>query len=270
MAEANAQFVGSIPEHYDRSLGPMFFEPYAADLVGRLRVPPGGRVLEVACGTGIVTARLRKALPPDATLVATDLNEPMIAFAKTARSLGGTVEWQTADAQSLPFPDASFDAVVCQFGLMFVPDKALALREAHRVLKPGGVLAFSVWQDLDANPVGRIAHTVISGFFPTDPPTFYLVPFGMDDEPLLRRLVTEAGFQVTTLDRVKLEARSPSATEAARGLVLGNPVYGAIEARGTAKPDVIMAAVAAALAEAGGSAPLRLPMGAIVVVARTA
>ena len=268
MAESNAQFVGSIPEHYDRFLGPVFFQPYAADLVGRLRVPPGGRVLEVACGTGIVTERLRKKLPPDTTVVATDLNEPMIAFARTARPLGSGVEWKAADAQALPFPDASFDAVVCQFGLMFVPDKALALREARRVLKPGGVLAFNVWANFDANPVGRIAHTVISEFFPTDPPTFYLVPFGMDDEALLRRLLKEAGFEVTTFDRVSLEARSPSATEASRGLVLGNPVAAAIEARGTAKPDAIMAAVAKALTAAGGAAPLRLPMCALVVVAR--
>ena len=105
MAEANAQFVGSIPEHYDRSLGPMFFAPYAKDLVSRLRLPPRARVLEVACGTGIVTERLRQQLPPDTTLVATDLNEPMVAFARSARALGARVEWKTADAQALPFPD---------------------------------------------------------------------------------------------------------------------------------------------------------------------
>ena len=266
--EANARFVGSIPEQYDRFLGPMLFEPYAADLVRRLRVPPAGRALEVACGTGVLTARLRAALPPGATLVATDLNEPMIEHARAARRLAAGVEWRVADAQALPFPDASFDAVVCQFGLMFVPDKAQALREARRVLVPGGTLAFNVWAAFEENPLGRIAHEVISAFFPTDPPTFYMVPFSMDDEPGLRRLLADAGFEEPEIERVRLEARSPSALEAARGFVLGNPVVPAIEARGTATPEAIITALAEALARAGGAAPLRLPMCALAVVAR--
>lgn len=268
MVESHAQFVGSIPEHYDRFLGPMLFEPYAADLVGRLRPPPAARVLEVACGTGIVTSRLRAALPPDATIVATDLNEPMIAYAREARRLGNGVEWRPADAQALPFADATFDAVVCQFGLMFVPDQGLALREARRVLVPGGVLAFSVWADFEDNPIGRIAHRVISGFFPTDPPAFYRVPFSLDDEPGLRRLLAQAAFEVVVLERVRLEARCASAAAAARGLVLGNPVLREIEARGTARPEAIIAALAEALAEAGGATPLRLPMCAVVLLAR--
>lgn len=268
MTETNAQFVGSIPEQYDRFLGPMLFEPYAADLVGRLRVPPAGRVLEVACGTGIVTGFLRSTLPPEVTVVATDLNEPMLAHARTARQLGTGVEWRPADAQTLPFADGSFDAVVCQFGLMFVPDKGLALREARRVLAPGGVLALNVWAAFEHNPIGRIAHGVISDFFPTDPPTFYLVPFGLDDEPGLRRLLHDASFEVDTIERVRLEARCATAADAARGLILGNPVLTAIEARGTATPGSIIEKLTEALAAAGGSVPLRLPMCALVVLAR--
>jgi SAM-dependent methyltransferase len=207
-------------------------------------------------------------LPPDVAIVATDLNEPMIAYARAARGLGSGVEWRPADAQALPFADAAFDTVVCQFGLMFVPDKQLALREARRILVRGGVLAFSVWAAFEYNPVGRIAHSVISGFFPTDPPTFYQVPFGLDDEPGLRRLLTEAAFEVTAIERVPLEAQCASATDAARGLVLGNPVLLAIEARGTAQPETIISTLATALAQAGGAAPLRLPMCAVVILAR--
>jgi SAM-dependent methyltransferase len=267
MTDTNARFVGSIPEEYDRCLGPMLFEPYAADLVSRLPRLTRGRVLEVACGTGIVTRRLRAALPADVTVVATDLNEPMLAYARAARRLEAGVEWRQADAQALPFPDARFDAVVCQFGLMFVPDKVAALREARRVLRPGGTLAFNVWATFAENPLGRIGDTVIGGFFPTDPPTFYRVPFGLDDEPGLRRMLAGAGFEVATAVRVTLEARSPSAADAARGMVLGNPVLLAIQERGTAEPDEIIEAVTEALIRTGGAAPLRLPMCALVMVA---
>ena len=270
MADNNAGFVGSIPENYDRYLGPLFFEPFAKDLLARLRKPATARVLEVACGTGIVTRHLRAALPKGGSLTATDLNPPMIAFAEGALGAGGPLEWRTADAQALPFPDATFDVVVCQFGLMFVPDKAAAVREARRVLAPGGIFAFNVWSKLADNPVGRIANEVISGFFTSDPPTFYQVPFGLDDQPLLRRLLTDAGFEIEQEERVVLEARSPSAEDAARGLVVGNPVFLAIEERATAPADEIVAAVAAELARAGGAAPLRLPMSALVYVARAA
>jgi ubiquinone/menaquinone biosynthesis C-methylase UbiE len=200
LSDSNTAFVGSIPEQYDRYLGPLLFEPYAKDLCARLEVPPAARVLEVACGTGIVTQCLRQSLPRDATLVATDLNEPMIAYAQNARRLDG-VEWRPADAQALPFPNASFDAVVCQFGLMFVPDKGLAMHETRRVLVPGGVFAFNVWGSFEHNPIGRITDAVLASFFPADPPAFYRVPFGLDDEPGLRRLLDAAGFEVIEAER---------------------------------------------------------------------
>src|SRR6185369_13183349 len=146
-----AEFSGSIPRHYDEYLAPVMFEPYAADLVGRLRMSDGMRVLELACGTGVVTRRLRAALPESATLVATDLNEAMTSFAAQAVPAPG-IDWRPADMQELPFADASFDVVLCQFGLMFPPDKPQAFREARRVLAPGGVLLANIWGSLDDNP----------------------------------------------------------------------------------------------------------------------
>jgi ubiquinone/menaquinone biosynthesis C-methylase UbiE len=151
MKEDHAQFAGSIPAAYDRYLGPVLFQSYAEDLVARLQVPQDGSVLELACGTGIVTRELRNRLPATAKLVATDLNEPMFQHAARKFAEGETVEWRQADACSLPFGDGIFDAILCQFGIMFVRDKGLAAREARRVLKPGGPFLFNVWDAIEHN-----------------------------------------------------------------------------------------------------------------------
>jgi ubiquinone/menaquinone biosynthesis C-methylase UbiE len=267
MIDQNVQFTGSIPGAYDRYLGPLLFEPYADDLVARLRSMPMAAVLELAAGTGILTARLRQAMPASAALTATDLNEAMLGFARAKLPEQG-ITWQLADAQDLPFPDASFDAVACQFGIMFVPDKARAFREARRVLRPRGQLAFNVWQSLAENPLARIARDTIGQFFSSDPPTFYDVPFSFSDEPLIRELLQAAHFELVGCHQVALEARSPSADDAARGLVTGNPIVLAVTERATAPAEEIIRAVAAALAARGGAAPLRLPMRALVVQAR--
>jgi SAM-dependent methyltransferase len=143
MPNNNVAFVGSIPENYDRYLGPVLFEPYAADIARRLNLPDDGSVLEIACGTGIVTRQLRQQLPPTVKIVATDLNEAMMNYARQKFGADENIEWRQADATELPFEDRSCDAVVCQFGLMFMPDKARAATEAFRVLKPGGRFAVS-------------------------------------------------------------------------------------------------------------------------------
>ena len=267
MTDRNVEFTGSIPIAYDRYLGPMLFEPYAADLADRLSSLPMAAVLEVAAGTGILTARLRRAMPATAVLTATDLNEPMLDFART-KMPGLGITWQPADAQALPFPDTSFDIVACQFGIMFFPDKARAFHEARRVLTPHGHFAFNVWLSLADNPVGRIAHDTIGQFFSSDPPTFYKMPFGFHDESLIRQLLQAADFDVVSCDRVALEARSPSALDAARGLVTGNPILLAVTERASAPTEEIIRAVAASLSAEGGTAPFRLPMQALVVLAR--
>lgn len=267
MTDRNAQFTGSIPAAYDRFLGPMLFEPYADDLTARLTVPPSAAVLELACGTGILTKQLRRAMPATATLTATDLNEPMIAYARIRVQDAG-IAWQAADAQALPFPDAAFDAVACQFGLMFMPDKTRALGEIRRALKAHGQLAFNVWLSVAENPLGRIARDTIARYFTGDPPAFYEVPFGFHDESHIRGLLQAARFEVVSCERVALEARSPSAQDAARGLVTGNPILLDIVERATAQPEKVIHAVAAALAAEGGAAPLRLPMRALVFMAR--
>ncbi len=163
--DQNVLFQGSIPENYDRYLGPVFFQPYAEDIADRLKHRKPGSVLEIACGTGIVTRRLRDALPATTEIVATDLNKDMFEFARPKFQKTENVRWEQADASSLPFQDDSFDAVVCQFGIMFVPDKAAALRQVHRVLRRDGVFLFNVWDSFDANLSAHVAHTTIASFF---------------------------------------------------------------------------------------------------------
>src|SRR5437016_694402 len=145
MGGAESKFAGSIPEFYDRHLGPFLFEPWAAELARRLD-PAGGdapRVLELAAGTGILTRELRMRLPSAARIVATDLNDGMLDIARSRLADLSGIEYRQADATSLPFEAGSFDAVVCQFGVMFFPDKPAAMAEAFRALRPGGQLLFN-------------------------------------------------------------------------------------------------------------------------------
>jgi SAM-dependent methyltransferase len=269
MASPHAAFVGSIPGNYDRYLGPLFFHDYADDLAARVPVTDGMRVLEVACGTGIVTTRLLQRLRGRGTLVATDLNEAMFAQGRQ-RLPAAEVDWRTADATSLPFPDGRFDAVVCQFGLMFFPDKARSIREAHRVLATGGRYLFNVWDGFERNPVQRITHETVATFFPDDPPQFYAVPCGFHDTGLIRSLLAGAGFAEIECHTVEKIGESPSAADAAIGLIEGNPILASILER---RPDAlgdIEKAVAARLASELGDHPLRSPLRALVFSAARA
>jgi SAM-dependent methyltransferase len=258
-------FVGSIPELYDRHLGPVLFEPYARDLAGRL--PPGtNRVLEIAAGTGRVTRQLLSALPTAGELVATDLNEAMIARGQQVITGDPRVKWQTADAQQLPFSDGGFDVVACQFGLMFVPDKLRALSEMRRVLRPGGTLLLSTWDSLDQNPATKILHELALAAFPADPPTFMLTPFSMTDPIALRDLVASAGFGQPRVDTVAAVGDATSAADFAIGVVRGNPLWGQLVERGVDAP-AFERSVSEALASRFGDAPCRSPLSAHVVTA---
>jgi ubiquinone/menaquinone biosynthesis C-methylase UbiE len=221
-------------------------------------------VLELACGTGIVTRALRERLPRGARLTATDLNEAMLSYAARKFSPEDAVEFRQADACELPFPDESFDAVVCQFGFMFVPDKPKAFREARRVLKSGGTLLFNVWDAIERNDLAHVAHKTIAGFFEKDPPDFYQVPFSMHDSRAVEALVRGAGFKDVEVTRLALPSVSPSAAEAARGLVEGNPVIAAIRERMPSEVGNVVRAVADALADGFGDNPVKARMAAFV------
>jgi SAM-dependent methyltransferase len=264
---SDSSFVGSIPETYHRFLGPALFEPYAADLAERLRARAKRRVLEVAAGTGIVTRALRHALPPTVDIVATDLNAAMLEVARAGPALEN-VRWEVADAAALPFSDAAFDTLVCQFGVMFFPDKAGCAREARRVLAPGGTFALNVWGALAENPVGATVVEVAHATFPDDPPRFLeRGPYGYHDLDAIETLLRDAGFGDVRTATVDARCRSPRAEDLARGLCEGSPLLAEITARDPQGAAPFRLAVTRALEARFGSGPVDAPMRAHVVVA---
>jgi ubiquinone/menaquinone biosynthesis C-methylase UbiE len=241
MPAADRAFVGAIPDLYDRRLGPLLFEPYALDLAERFE-DFQGELLELAAGTGRLTRALAEAAP-QAAITATDLSAPMLAKA-AERVHAPNVRFRPADAQALPFPDGGFDAVVCQFGVMFFPDKVGAFAEARRVLKPQGRFVFNVWDALARNEITQVAQEAVAALFPKDPPAFFArTPHGWHDRDEISATLVRAGFRDVGVDVVALPTASPSAAEAAEGLCLGSPLRAEIEARA---PDSLAAAVQAA------------------------
>jgi ubiquinone/menaquinone biosynthesis C-methylase UbiE len=268
MIDKVAEFTGPIPLHYDRGMGPVMFADFAGDMARRVAAVNPMRVLEIAAGTGIVTRQLRDCLPSGARLTATDLNQAMLDVARTKFQAMEQIEFQTADASALPFPDAAFDAVVCQFGVMFFPDKEKSYREVHRVLAPRGHYFFSVWDAHRHNPFARIAHKVIGGFFPIDPPQFYQVPYGYHRLDPIKEALNDARFTDIKVAVLSEERDIPDVASFARGMVFGNPVIEQIRARGDVDPAKIAEALAQAFHRELGSDPCRTPMQVITFEAR--
>jgi SAM-dependent methyltransferase len=248
--------------------GRLFFADFADDIARRVAAFDPRRVLELAAGTGIATRRLRDTLPAAAELTATDLNPPMLDVARTKFAPGGQVEFRLADATSLPFPAGAFDAVVCQFGVMFFPDKERSYRGVHRVLSSGGHYVFSVWDAHRHNPFGRLVHETIGGFFAADPPQFYQVPYGYHRIDPVKDSLTNAGFIDLRVAVIRLECQIPGGGAFARGLIYGNPVIDQIRTRGGVDPDRIVDALTEALRHEFGADPGCLPLQAIVFEVR--
>jgi ubiquinone/menaquinone biosynthesis C-methylase UbiE len=252
---ADTSFAGSIPELYDQLLVPLIFEPYADDLARRVAALSPQRVLETAAGTGVVTRAMAKALPDSVAIVASDLNAPMLERAAAIGTSNRNVEWRQADAMQLPFADASFDIVVCQFGVMFFPDKARAFAQARRVLRPGGVFLFNAWDRIEDNEFAHVVTDALAEVFPSDPPRFMArTPHGYHDEQAIARDLGQGGFAAAPrIDTIAARSRAASATVPAMAYCQGTPLRNEIEARQGASLVQATAAGAAAIAKRFGS-----------------
>jgi ubiquinone/menaquinone biosynthesis C-methylase UbiE len=250
-------FAGSIPKLYDQYLVPLIFEPYAVDLVDRLASRRLARVLEIAAGTGVVTRKLASVLPESVSIVATDLNQAMLDLASEV----GTrrpVEWRKADAMQLPFEDAAFDAVVCQFGVMFFPDKPKAFSEARRVLGPGGVFAFNAWDRIEENEFADTVTTALESVFPEDPPRFMArTPHGYYDTANIERDLKHGGFLASAhISTVAARSRATSPQIPAIAYCQGTPLRSEIEARDKSRLGEATDIAAQAIAKRFGPGPV--------------
>lgn len=251
--ESDRTFQGSIPALYDQYLGPLIFAPFAADLASRLATLRRGRVLETAAGTGVTTRALAASLPDDVAIEATDLNQPMLDLA-SSKLASARVAWQQADAQALPYPDRQFDAVVCQFGAMFFPDRLRAFSEAYRVLQPGGRLLFNVWDRIEENEFTDVVVQAVATVFPDDPPRFLArTPHGHHDTAPFQVQLRSAGFEAITVDTVTRQSVAPDARFVAVGLCQGTPMRNEIEARDSGRLAEATVVAAAAIAARFGT-----------------
>jgi SAM-dependent methyltransferase len=250
MVSASASFTG--PQYYNDLLGPICFDTFAADLVRRFPKRPPGDVLEIACGTGLVTRRLRERLSPSLRLVATDLSKAMLDYARAKLDGLKDIEWREADALKLPFEDNKFGAVVCGFGIMFVPDRQAALIEARRVLTEGAILIFNVWDSIEQNPHTLATAEVIETMFPGDPEMKFRLPNDMNDPGLLRRLLAGARFRETLIETKRVLIAGVDPRQIATGQIRGTPRSALIEKRGVSL-DLVIEKVTDALTKTGGN-----------------
>lgn len=247
-------FAGSVPELYDTHMVPLIFAPYAEDLARRVAALKPARVLETAAGTGVVTRALARALPAGTEIVATDLNQPMLDRA-AAVGTQQPVRWQQADAMQLPFDTASFDVVVCQFGVMFFPDRPHGFREARRVLRPGGVFLFNAWDRIEENEFADVVTNALATVFPTDPPRFMArTPHGYADHSLIAADLGAAGFTAApSIETIAARSRAGSANVVAIAYCQGTPLRGEIQARSGATLSEATTVAATAVAARFGN-----------------
>jgi ubiquinone/menaquinone biosynthesis C-methylase UbiE len=268
MVATDKVFAGSIPQIYDRFLVPLIFEPYARDLADRLAKAGPQDLLETAAGTGVLTRAVAARFPVSTRITATDLNQPMLDYARTRLSGDSRIAWKQADALALPFGDQSFDAVACQFGAMFFPDRVAGYKEARRVLKPGGHFIFNVWDRISENDFADVVTQALADIFPDDPPRFLArTPHGYHDVDQIRADLKAAGFANASVDAVDARSKAPSPRDPAIAYCQGTPLRNEIEARDASRLEEATAKAAEAMARRFGNGAVDGRIRAFVITA---
>lgn len=262
MSNTNFSFGGSIPGKYDHYLGPFIFEPYAKHTASLIK-NNSRNILEIAAGTGRVTHHIAAAMHADARLTATDINGDMLEVAKQ-KTTSNRVQWQTADAQQLPFDNNSFDCAVCQFGYMFLPDKQKGFDEAFRVLQPGGHFLVSTWDKVENNIPADISFQTVSEFLGNQLPSFYSLPHSLYNPDEIINYLETAGFGKITSEKVVLTGESPRAMDIATGYVEGNPVINEITKAGAGLPEKIKQVIVQKIHEQVSKDPVQASLSAWV------
>ena len=268
MADSDEVFAGSIPELYDTHLVPLIFEAYADDLAERAAARSPRNILETAAGTGVVTRALAPRLDPASRYVATDLNQPMLDHAASRQGRDDRITWRQADALKLPFDDGSFDVVVCQFGVMFFPDRIAGYREARRVLKSGGRFLFSVWDHIGVNEFADIVTQTAAAIFPEDPPQFLpRTPHGYHEVAKVQDDLATAGFDGISVTTLTETSAAPTARHAALAYSEGTPLRNEIEARDANLLGEVTDRATRAIAERYGDGPVIAKIQAHILTA---
>ena len=268
MSETDKVFAGSIPENYDRYMVPLIFEQYAADIAQRAASLSPSAVLETAAGSGVVTRALAPRLSPGASYIVTDLNPPMVAYAASRQPPDTRIKWRQADALALPFENAAFDLVCCQFGAMFFPDRSSGYREAKQVLKSGGHFLFNVWDRIEENVFADDVTNALAKMFPNDPPRFLArTPHGYHDTALIRSELENAGFPRVVIETRAEQSRASSPRHPAIAYCQGTPLRNEIEARDAGKLEAATDFAAAAIANRHGNGEVAAKIQAHVILA---
>ncbi len=266
------QVAGSAAEVYEKELVPAIFGPWARLVIDLADPQKGDRVLDVACGTGIIARTVADRVGPTGAVVGADLNPGMLKVARTVWSngshSGAQVEWQEASADKLPFPNASFNVAYCQLGLQFFADRPAALREMHRVLAPGGRLAVMVWRGIDESPGFAVLADALERHVGEAAAAIMRAPFGLSNADQLDELVRSAGFQEVAIQRRVGTIRFASAERLVSSYVAGSPLAGPVSQANDAAREALMTDAMNALSKYTTNTELAFPIAAHLLSAR--